>query len=244
MVARRTASAGRGLSYIQWMRVFVSGGTGYLGRSLIPRLLASGHDVCALARPGAESRLAPGCGAIPGNALDETTFTHAVAGFDAFVHMIGVAHPGPGKDRQFREIDQRSLEASVRAARGRIGNFVYVSVAQPAPVMKVYQGVRMACEETIRRAELRANILRPWYVLGPGHRWPYALIPLYNLGEWIPSTRDAAKRLGLVTLAQMTAALVWAVENPAGGVRIIDVPMIRRIAAMACADAAGHLLKD
>jgi len=213
------------------MRVFVSGGTGYMGRCLIPRLVASGHDVCALARSGSESRLAAGCAVLSGNALDETTYMHAVNGFDTYVHMVGVAHPGPGKDRQFREIDQRSLEASVRAAAGRVRNFVYVSVAQPAPAMKAYQAVRAACEQTIRAAGLQANVLRPWYVLGPGHRWPYALIPFYKLAEWIPATRDGAKRLGLVTLAQMTAALAWAVENPAEGVRLIDVPMIRRIAA-------------
>jgi len=102
--------------------------------------------------------------------------------------------------------------------------------------MRAYQAVRAACEETIRAAQLKANILRPWYVLGPGHRWPYALIPFYKLGEWIPATRDGAKRLGLVTLAQMTAALAWSVEDPADDVRIIDVPTIRRIAAQALND--------
>jgi nucleoside-diphosphate-sugar epimerase len=95
--------------------------------------------------------------------------------------------------------------------------------------MRAYQNVRAACERTIREAGLEANILRPWYVLGPGHRWPYVLIPFYRLFELIPATRDGATRLGLVTLPQMIAALAWAVQNPADGVRIIDVPMIRRI---------------
>jgi hypothetical protein len=35
-------------------------------------------------------------------------------------------------------------------------------------------------------------------------------------------------RVGLVTLRQMVAALVRAVENPARGVRIVEVPEIRR----------------
>jgi len=218
------------------MRVFVSGGTGYMGRELIPRLIAAGHEIHALVRPGSESKLPTGAALVSGNALDEATFRDAVEGVDGYVHLAGVAHPGPGKERQFREIDQRSLEASVRAAAGRVRNFVYVSVAQPAPAMRAYQAVRAACEETIRAAELRANILRPWYVLGPGHRWPYALIPFYKLAELIPTTRDGAKRLGLVTLAQMTAALAWAVENPAEDLRVIDVPMIRRIAAQAPKD--------
>ena len=39
---------------------------------------------------------------------------------------------------------------------------------------------------------------RPWYVLGPGHRWPYLLLPIYKFAELIPKTRKGALRLGLV----------------------------------------------
>ena len=209
--------------------MFISGATGYMGRALIPRLIASGHEVLALARPGSESKLPPGCTVVRGSALDEATFALRLIRIDAYVHLVGVAHPGPGKEQQFQEIDQASLEASVRAAAGRVDNFVYVSVAQPAPVMRAYQEVRAACERTIRDAGLRANILRPWYVLGPGHRWPYALIPFYKLFELVPATRAGATRLGLVTLPQMVTALAWAVENPADSVRIVDVAMIRRL---------------
>jgi len=51
-------------------------------------------------------------------------------------------------------------------------------------------------------------------VLGPGHRWPYLLLPLYVLMERLPATRDSAERLGLVTLKMMIAALICAVEAP------------------------------
>jgi hypothetical protein len=57
-------------------------------------------------------------------------------------------------------------------------------------------------------------LVRPWYVLGPGHRWPYALLPMYRWCEQIPSTREAAMRLGLVTLEQVVRTLVSGVETP------------------------------
>jgi hypothetical protein len=64
--------------------------------------------------------------------------------------------------------------------------------------------------------------------LGPGHRWPLALVPAYWLLERIPATRESARRLGLVTLAQMVAALVRAVEEgPPVGPRVLDVAAIR-----------------
>jgi hypothetical protein len=50
---------------------------------------------------------------------------------------------------------------------------------------------------------------------------------MYWLCERIPSTRGGARRLGLVTLAQMVRTLVSAAENPSIGARFINVPQIR-----------------
>jgi uncharacterized protein YbjT (DUF2867 family) len=93
--------------------------------------------------------------------------------------------------------------------------------------MHAYIAARSACEAELEASGLNATILRPWYVLGPGHRWPYALFPFYWLAERIPSTREGARRLGLVTVEHMLRALAGAAEHPASGVRIIEVPAIR-----------------
>ena len=93
--------------------------------------------------------------------------------------------------------------------------------------MKAYIQVRAECEAMIRQSGMNATILRPWYVLGPGHRWPYFLLPIYKLMELLPQTRAGATRLGLVTLEQMSQALLRAVETPTQGVRIVEVPQIR-----------------
>jgi uncharacterized protein YbjT (DUF2867 family) len=92
--------------------------------------------------------------------------------------------------------------------------------------MHAYIAVRTEGEELLRRRGLNATILRPWYVLGPGHWWPYALMPVYAVARLIPSMREGAVRLGLVTHAQMLDALVSAVERPAVGIRIVEVPEI------------------
>lgn len=211
-------------------RVFVTGGTGYLGQRVIPALLAQGHEVRALVRPGSERRLPAGCAAVPGNALDAASFLGEVAPADTLVHMVGVSHPAPWKEQQFREVDLASVQASVTAAQeAGIRHVVYLSVAQPAPVMRSYVAIRAECEARIRAAGLPATFVRPWYVLGPGHRWPLALVPIYALAERLPATRDGARRLGLVKLRQMIATLVWAVEHPPEETRILGVEEIRKL---------------
>ena len=94
--------------------------------------------------------------------------------------------------------------------------------------MHEYIAARSEAEDAIRDAGLNATILRPWYVLGPGRRWPLLLLPAYWLMEALPGSREQARRLGLVTLPQMVATMVSAVEQPASGMRIVEVPEIRR----------------
>jgi uncharacterized protein YbjT (DUF2867 family) len=208
--------------------VFVTGGTGYLGRPLITQLLQRGHEVRALVRPGSERKLPQGSKAVLGSALDGASYADQVSPADTFVQLVGVSHPNPSKAVQFRSVDLASAQSALGAAAGAgIEHFVYVSVAQPAPVMKAYVQVRAECESMIGESGINATILRPWYVLGPGHRWPYLLLPAYWLMELLPTTRAGARRLGLVTREQMVRALVHAVENPPCGILRVEVPKIR-----------------
>jgi uncharacterized protein YbjT (DUF2867 family) len=208
-------------------RVFITGATGYVGRQLIPALIARGHSVQALVRRGSEAKAPIGGDVIVGDPFDRRTFDSAVSAADTFVQLVGVPHPSPSKARQFLDIDLRSALESIAAARdARIGHFIYVSVAHPAPIMRAYQAARCEAERALAASGLPRTILRPWYVLGPGHRWPYTLLPLYRVLERIPSTRESARRLGLVTLPQMIRALVHAVEHPPQTERIVEVPEI------------------
>src|SRR5262249_14246367 len=58
--------------------VFVTGSTGYLGRTLIGGLLARKHGVRALARRGSEGKLPAGCEVVSGDALDAATYQQHV----------------------------------------------------------------------------------------------------------------------------------------------------------------------
>jgi uncharacterized protein YbjT (DUF2867 family) len=210
--------------------IAITGASGYLGRALSHALRARGHGVRALVRRGGAARAIPGIDAIELDPFDRTQLAAALGSGDTVVHLIGTPHPNPSKAVEFERVDLASARVcAAAAAQSGVAHFVYVSVAQPAPVMQAYVDSRRAAEAAISAAGLTATFVRPWYVLGPGHRWPYLLLPGYALARLIPWTRDTARRLGLVTLAQMTHALVRAVENPPmnGTTRVVEVPEIR-----------------
>lgn len=212
--------------------VFVTGGTGYIGRALIDTLRERGYRTHALVRPGSEAKLPADTSPVVGDALDAATFASAIPPGTTLVHLVGTPHPNPAKAAEFRRVDLTSIRASTAAAqRAGVRHLIYVSVAHPAPVMRAYIAARKEGERLVEASGIPATILRPWYILGPGHRWPYLLVPIYAALRCFSATREGAERLGLVTRGAMVAALVRAVETPpAKGVRIVAVPEIRRAA--------------
>jgi nucleoside-diphosphate-sugar epimerase len=224
--------------------IFITGGTGYIGAPLIHALVARGHRVRALVRPSSRTRAAQllpaNCEIVEGDALAAATFANPVRGCDTFVQMVGVPHPSPRKAQAFRDIDLAAALAGLAAAKkGGASHFVYLSVTQfpdgKVPAMKAYVASRAEAETRIAAevsaGHLCATFVRPWYVLGPGHRWPILLKPLYWLASLVPSKRDNVAAMGLVTRAEMIAALVDAIENSPFNLRVIGVPQIREIAA-------------
>lgn len=209
-------------------RVFITGGTGYLGRNLIPVLIERGHRVRALVRTGSKGKVPSGCEVVTGDALDAKTYRQFVRPSDTFLHLVGVSRPSASQVSAFEEVDLVAAREAIGLAQElSLGHFIYVSVAHPAPWQKAYVAVRQECERMIETRHLNATILRPWYVVGPGHSWPHVLVPFYKIFEQLPMTRASAQRLGLVTLQQMVLALVGAVESPAHGTRVLEVPEIR-----------------
>ena len=132
--------------------VFITGGTGYIGSRLIPALQARGQRVRALVRSGSEKKLPTGVeGRSRVTALVPDSYTDRVSPADTFVHLIGTPHPSPAKAKQFQEIDLASIEVATKAAReAGVRHFIYLSVAQPAPMMQAYINVRQRGEAMLR----------------------------------------------------------------------------------------------
>jgi len=63
------------------LNILVTGGTGYIGRNLIPPLIARGHRVRVLARQDSVARVSPGAAVVIGNALDDQSVDAGLSTF-------------------------------------------------------------------------------------------------------------------------------------------------------------------
>ena len=68
--------------------VLITGATGYLGRALIPAVLARGYRVRALVRRGSEGKLPAGVEPVAGDALDPASVSAERLGFVTLPQMV------------------------------------------------------------------------------------------------------------------------------------------------------------
>ncbi len=89
------------------MKIFVTGGTGFIGRAVVRKLIDRGYDVYALARSqkGAESITALGAKVVPGDIKDVDALREGMIGSDAVFHIAGWYKLGARDWREAEEIN-------------------------------------------------------------------------------------------------------------------------------------------
>lgn len=212
-------------------QIFITGGSGYIGSRLIRALLEDGgYRVHALVRRGSENKLPEGCNIIYGNALDAGSYKNGIPKGSVFIHLVGVPHPSPAKKDLFKTIDGVSIQEAVKAALDRhVSHFIYLSVSQyPSGIMRNFQLTRAAGEALIEQSRIPASIIRPWYVLGPGHWWPVLLKPFFWLASLHPAWVAKAKHFDTITIQQMINTFLVAIKNTPGKTKYYEIEAIRQ----------------
>jgi NAD+-dependent farnesol dehydrogenase len=111
------------------MKIFLTGGTGYLGYQLLQRLSANGHEITALVRSQKSASNFPlEVKPVHGRIEDPETYKRALDGQDAFVHIAALVKMWVRDRKQFDRVNVEALENAIRNAReAGIAKFVYSS---------------------------------------------------------------------------------------------------------------------
>ncbi len=196
------------------MNILVTGGTGKIGRKLIPALLEKGHRISVLVRnkDKADDLLPTECQVFLGDITDPTSIVGCCDGIDIVYHLVGISgneRPSEKEFVRYRKINVEGLGNVVNEARGKVKRFIYLSSVAAMGIVKdmpispdsvcnpfnPYQISKYEAEQLILKEvkdnQFPAIILRPTQVYGAGGEYAYQnIIKMIKMGI-IPKMREA-----------------------------------------------------
>lgn len=179
------------------MRIFLTGSTGFVGRSVLAELLRRGHFVNALVRDAAKLPPDPHCTTISGDLFNSDALSRGVAGCDAVIHLVGIIMENPREGITFQRLHVEATQNVVHAAgRAGIRRYVHMSALGTRPdAVSEYHRSKWRAEEMVRSSGTDCTILRPSLIHGPcgefmqmAARWarrkaaPFLFMPYFGAG--------------------------------------------------------------
>lgn len=237
------------------MKLFIAGGTGAIGRFLVPLLVNAGHKVTALTRSADRTSQLAQMGAVPvvGDVYDEARVARLIAQSEAqiVIHQLtafGTKTGDPYAETiRVRIEGTRSLIAAARAARAR--RFIAQSISfmcsplgggltdeetplyleAPPAVRALAQAIASLEHQTLNASGMSGTVLRYGWFYGPGTSWdPDGFIPRAIREGTYPIVGAGAGTYSFINLRDAAAATVRALAHDVTGIyNIVDDSPVR-----------------
>jgi len=200
------------------MKVFVTGGTGFVGGEILRQLGAAGHEVRCLVRPGSEKKLATreGIETRPGDAADPATLAGALEGCDAVIHLVGIIREFPGRGITFEKLHAEATRNVVAAAQSQgVRRYLQMSAnGSREGAATGYHRTKWLAEKAVRASSLDWTIFRPSLVFGAGGEFVNTLAELVRRLPVVPVFGDGRYRIAPVAVEDVARSFALALDKP------------------------------
>ena len=167
--------------------IFVTGGTGFVGNHLVPRLVETGDKVRCLVRDKAQAETlqAYGVELVAGDVTSLQTLEWAMRDVETVIHLVAVIREGKGIT--FTEVNVQGTRNVVQAALGSgVKRFIHMSALGVNSDPKYrYTYSKWQGEEAVRSSNLDFIIFRPSVIFGPGSGFTVQLIRSLNMFPFV-----------------------------------------------------------
>ena len=234
-------------------KVFVTGGSGFVGSAVLEELVARDYSVNALTNHRKISIGGDRVHSVEGSLFDPATLLAGMAGCTAVIHLVGIIMEKRSKGITFERVHYEGTRNVVDAAKASgIQRYVQMSaLGARSNAMSDYHRTKFAAEEYVRASGLEWTIIRPSLIHGPAgefmqmeagwarHRKPpFLFMPYFGRGAL---GLGGAGMLQPVYVKDVARAFVEALGNPKtigeiyplGGPTAITWPQMHRICAEA-----------
>ncbi len=196
------------------MRVFLAGGSGFVGRRVIDELLRQGHQVRALIRTNGTT-LPPEVETIVGDTTHVETLAETAHGCDAIINLVGIIREFPGKQITFERLHTQTTKNLIRLAEDSgIRRYVQMSAnGTRADAKTGYHQTKWAAEQALRKTNLDWTIFRPSLIFGPDDLFVNMLAGLIKTLPLVPVMGDGRYRLQPVWVGDIARSFSQALER-------------------------------
>ncbi|KAB0664533.1 complex I NDUFA9 subunit family protein [Oryzomonas japonica] len=197
------------------MRIFIAGGTGFVGEHVSRELLRQGHQLRLLVhRRGAPPE---GVEQVEGDVTRPEGFGQAVAGCDAVMNLVGIIREFPGRGVTFERLHvQATANMLAVAKQAGIRRYVQMSALGTRPnAVSSYHRTKFRAEELVRNSGLDWTILRPSLIFGPKDAFVGMLARQMRLAPVAPVIGSGAYRLQPIHADDVARCFALALEMPA-----------------------------
>ena len=198
------------------MKIFVTGGTGFVGREVVLQLLAAGYKVRALVRDPQRAK-----GILP-NVVElyhwdltrPEGIRQGLMDCQAVVHLVGIIVESGGVT--FEELHVQGTRHMLRAAEEEgIRRFVYMSALGSRPDARSrYHQTKYRAEELVGQSSLDWTIFRPSVIFGPNDRFVNRLARIIRRAPFVPVINTGNAKLQPISVSDVAACIVLSIGNP------------------------------
>lgn len=195
--------------------ILVTGGTGFVGSHLLPRLRREDVPVRALVRNSAKAQALaePGVEVVEGDIADAASVEKAAAGCDRVIHLVGIIQEAAGATFQGVHVEgtRNVLEAAKKAGAR---HFFYQSALGTRPGAKsAYHRTKWEAEELVRASGVPYTILRPSLIYGPGDQFTIRLSDMIRLSPILPVIGPGKAKVQPIFIEDVVSCIVKAVTS-------------------------------
>lgn len=207
--------------------ILVTGGTGFVGRTLVRQLVGNGHAVRLLLRPSSRTPNVPK--GVPVEVAvtslnDESGLRAAMRGIDVVYHLAGGENQGAKTNLELIDINgTRTL--AMAAANARIQRMFFLSHlgsdrSSGFPILKA-KGI---AEEYIRESGVPYTILRSSVLFGEDDGFTTGLSLLLHIAPgFMPLPGNGKTILQPLWIEDLVTCLIWALDDPETINKVMDI---------------------
>ena len=192
--------------------ILVTGGTGFFGSHLVPRLVSAGEQVRVLARQAATS---PGVEMVQGDVRDLSAAVGAARGCRAVIHLVGIIREHQGAS--FHSLHVGGARNIIRAcAEAGVHSLLHMSALGARPRARSrYHRTKWQAEQLVRSSDLVYTIFRPSVMFGAGNGFFPQLRQILRYGPVIPIIGGGTNLLQPVWVEDVATCFLAALDKPA-----------------------------